>query len=220
MAADIATAAGRDSIRAALAKVGRPVHALINGAGVSRFSMLADSAPADIEAQLATNITAPILVTQLALPFLDRATGRIINIGSSFGAIGYPGFSSYCASKFALRGFTEALRRELGDSALQVAYLAPRATRTPLNSVAVCAMNDALGNTMDPPELVAGIVERMLLAPRMRDRAIGWPERLFLRINAVFPALVDGALRGQLAAIKRFATVPPATGGAAPHTPT
>jgi hypothetical protein len=44
----------------------------------------------------------------------------------------------------------------------------------------------------------------------MRDRAMGWPERVFLRINAIFPSLVDGALRKQLAAIKRFAAAPAA----------
>jgi short-subunit dehydrogenase len=206
--ADIATEAGRDAMRLALQRLGRTLDALVNCAGVSHFALLADSVPADIEAQIAVNLTAPILVTRLALPFLGDA-GRIINVGSSFGGIGYPGFSTYCASKFALRGFTEALRRELGDSALQVAYLAPRATRTALNSAAVCAMNDALGNTMDPPDLVAAMIERMLLATRMRDRAMGWPERLFLRINALSPALVDGALRKQLPAIKRFATAAP-----------
>jgi hypothetical protein len=89
---------------------------------------------------------------------------------------------------------------------VQVAHLAPRATRTAINSPAVCAMNQALGNAMDPPDLVAQQVERMLLARRMRNRAIGWPERLFLRINAVLPTLVDGALRKQLPEIKHFAT--------------
>lgn len=207
--ADVATAKGRASIATMLDILGRPIDALINGAGVSRFSLLPDALPEDIEAQVATNITAPILLTQLVLARLHRVHGRIINIGSSFGGIGYPGFSTYCASKFALRGFTEALRRELGDSAVQVAYLAPRATRTPLNSSAVVAMNDALGNAVDPPERVAASIEAMLLAPTMRDRAIGWPERLFLRLNAVFPALVDGALRKQLAAIKRFAAPAP-----------
>lgn len=207
--ADIATAVGRNAMHDALQQLRAPLDALVNGAGVSRFSLLADSSPADIEAQIATNLTAPILITRLLLPFLQHA-GRIVNIGSSFGGIGYPGFSTYCASKFALRGFTEALRRELGDGTLQVACLAPRATRTALNSAAVCAMNEELGNTMDPPELVAAMVERMLLEPRMRDRAMGWPERFFLRINALFPALVDGALRKQLAAIKRFAATVPA----------
>jgi short-subunit dehydrogenase len=208
--ADIATADGRDGLRRALLRLA-PIHALINGAGVNRFALLADSVPADIQAQISTNLTAPILVTQLVLPLLDRDTGRVINIGSSFGGIGFAGFSTYCASKFALRGFTEALRRELADGRVQVAYLAPRATRTALNSDAVCALNEALGNATDAPERVAAIVERMLLATRMRDRAIGWPERLFLRINAIFPALVDGALRKQLATIKRFAQPAPAT---------
>jgi short-subunit dehydrogenase len=208
--ADITTQAGRDLVRNMLAGLAAPIDVLINGAGVSRFALLAQSAPSDIEAQIGTNVVAPILVTQLVLPFLDCTRGRVINIGSSFGGIGYAGFSSYCASKFALRGFTEALRRELADSRLQIAYLAPRATSTPLNSAAVCAMNDALGNATDPPELVAASVERMLRAPRMRDRAMGWPERVFLRINAIFPSLVDGALRKQLAAIKRFAAAPAA----------
>lgn len=207
--ADVTTPAGRASIAAALDALDRPLDALINGAGVSGFSLLPDALPAEIEALVATNITAPILLTQLVLARLHRVHGRIINIGSSFGGIGYPGFSTYCASKFALRGFTEALRRELGDSAVQVAYLAPRATHTPLNSSAVMAMNDALGNAVDPPERVAASVEQMLLAPTMRDRAIGWPERLFLRINAVFPTLIDGALRKQLGSIKRFATPVP-----------
>lgn len=205
ISADIATRAGREHVDHALRTLGRPLHGVINGAGTNRLALLADSAPADIETQIATNLTAPILLTQIALPLLDREAGRIINIGSSFGGIGYPGFSTYCASKFALRGFTEALRRELADSGVQVAYVAPRATRTGLNSPAVCAMNEALGNATDAPDRVAAIVERMLLTKRMKDRAIGWPERLFLRLNAVFPAVVDSALRKQLAVIKKFA---------------
>ena len=92
---------------------------------------------------------------------------------------------------------------------MQVAYLSPRATRTTLNGAAACAMNEALGNAMDPPERVAIALERMLRAARMRDCAIGWPERLFLRINAIVPALVDRALRKQLPAIKRFAAANP-----------
>lgn len=203
--ADITTHVGRETIRTALAALQQPLDALINCAGINLFGLLEETAPQNIEKLFATNVTAPILLTRQVLPFMNKNDGRILNIGSSFGNLGFPGYSAYCASKFALRGFSEALRRELGDSHLQVAYLAPRATKTALNSDVVCAMNRELGNAMDEPDVVAAYVEKMLTATRMRDRNIGWPERLFLRINSVLPQLIDLALRGKLPIIRRYA---------------
>lgn len=202
--ADITTHEGRETIRTALVALQKPLDALINCAGINLFGMLEETAPQDIEKLLATNVTAPILLTRQVLPFMNSSDGRILNIGSSFGGLGFPGYSTYCASKFALRGFNEALRRELSDSHLQVAYLAPRATKTALNSDAVCAMNRELGNTMDEPDLVATYVETMLTAKHMRDRNIGWPENLFLRINSVFPRVIDLALQSKLPIIRRY----------------
>ena len=209
--ADITTHAGREIIRTALLALQQPLDALINCAGVNLFGFLNANNPEDIDRLIATNITAPILLTRQALPYLNRDTGRIINIGSAFGGLGYPGFSVYCASKFALRGFSEALRRELADTKLQVGYLAPRATNTDLNSDAINAMNRELGNAVDDPGVVAAYVLRMLTERRMRDRTIGWPERLFVRINSVIPNLVDKALRKQLPIIRRYARPPQPT---------
>ena len=206
--ADITTHAGRENIRTALLALQQPLDALINCAGVNLFGFLNANNPQDIEHLIATNITAPILLTRQVLPYVNRDTGRIINIGSAFGSLGYPGFSVYCASKFALRGFSEALRRESADTKLQVGYLAPRATNTELNSDAINAMNRELGNVMDDPDVVATYVVRMLTEKRMRDRAIGWPEKLFLRINSIFPRLVDSVLRKQLPVIRRYARPP------------
>lgn len=203
--ADITTHEGRETIRTALVALQKPLDALINCAGINLFGMLEETAPQDIEKLLATNVTAPILLTRQVLPFLNSSDGRILNIGSSFGGLGFPGYSTYCSSKFALRGFSEALRRELSDSHLQVAYLAPRATKTALNSDAVCAMNRELGNAMDEPDLVAAYVETMLTAKHMRDRNIGWPENIFLRINSLFPRVIDLALRSKLPIIRRYA---------------
>ena len=132
----------------------------------------------------------------------------IVNVGSAFGSIGYPGFSGYCASKFGLRGFTEALKRELAASQVRVLYFAPRATDTSINSAAVVEMNQQLGTRMDSPDFVAAQLLAQLKSSQSR-RFLGWPEQLFVRLNALFPAIVDKALRGKLAIITKFASQHP-----------
>ena len=112
-----------------------------------------------------------------------------VNIGSGFGSIGFAGYSGYSASKFALRGFTEALRRELADSSVRVGYLAPRATVTDMNSEQVVAMNKELGNKMDTPESVAEEFLSLLKSDQT-ERYIGWPERFFVKLNSLLPGVV------------------------------
>jgi short-subunit dehydrogenase len=124
-------------------------------------------------------------------------------VGSTFGSIGFPGYTAYCASKFGLRGFSEALRRELADTPVQVIYVAPRATATAMNPEAVNELNQALGNTMDPPEKVAGAILEAMQKDEKR-RFLGWPEKLFVVINGVLPRIVDKAMLKQLPVIRRF----------------
>ena len=103
-----------------------------------------------------------------------------------------------------MRGFTEALRRELADTNVSVRYVAPRATRTGINTSAVERMNAELGVAMDPPELVAKAVCDMLVGGTV-EAVLGWPEKLFARVNGILPRVVDGALRKQLPVIRRYA---------------
>jgi short-subunit dehydrogenase len=203
--ADITSNDGREIVRTALLALQQPLDGLINCAGIGLFGTLQDSDPEKIDQLITTNITSLILLTRLSLPFLNSAGSRVLTIGSSFGGLGYPCFSIYCATKFAQRGFSQALRRELGGSNIQVAYLAPRATRTSLNSEAVCAMNNALGNTTDEPKVVAMAVEKMLLSKKMRDTNMGWPERFYLFVNSIFPQIIDEALRKKLSLIFHYA---------------
>lgn len=207
VSADISEDAGRQRIVDTCRKAGgQGISLLINAAGINRFGWFEKEAASAIRELLDVNLLSPILLTLDLLPLLQlQDHGRIINIGSTFGSIGYPGFSGYCASKFGLRGFTEALRRELADTGTRVSYIAPRATRTDLNSAAVIAMNDELGTTMDEPALVAEEVMRVIRGPANADKYIGWPEKLFVRINALFPGIVDNNLRKQLPTIRRFA---------------
>lgn len=204
VAADLATDAGRRAVVAAARDTRADV--LINNAGITDFTLFADQSAASVERILATNALAPMLLTRELLPQLAaRRRAHVVNVGSVFGLLGYPGWVSYCASKFALHGFSEALRRELADTKVAVHYLAPRATVTALNSDAMCAMNRELGNAMDDPARVAAEL-LALLDGGQAERVVGFPEKLFARLNRFLPGVVDRALRRQLPVIRRYAT--------------
>ena len=187
------------------------INVLINNAGVSHFRLLEEQSPEAIDLALAVNLQAPIHLCRLLLPHLRRqSSAHILNTGSVFGSIGYPAYAVYSATKFGMRGFSEALRRELGDSTVRVHYLAPRATRTGINSAEVEQMNAELGVAMDPVATVAAAACR-ILEQEATETVVGWPEKLFTRINGVLPGLVDKAIAKQLSVIRRYAGIKPAT---------
>lgn len=178
---------------------------LVNIAGINPFGLFPEQSDADIEKTFAINTVAPIALCRALVPLLERhEDAHIVNVGSIFGSLAYPGFALYSASKFAIRGFTEALRRELSDTSIQVHYVAPRATRTALSTDRISAMNAQLRVATDDPEVVARAIEHALQRSR-REVFLGRPERLFAMLNALVPGLVDRALRKQLPVIRRFA---------------
>ena len=202
--ADLATSAGCASV----ARHVRNPNLLINNAGASDFAWLAEQSDAVLARIVQANVLAPMQLTRRLLPLLESAPEAwIVNIGSIFGYLGYPGQAAYCASKFALRGFSEALRRELADGPVRVLHFAPRATRTPMNGAQLCALNDELGVAMDEPASVAQALMRLLRRPAP-ERLLGMPERLFARLNQLLPGLVDVALRRHLPTIRRHAPAP------------
>jgi short-subunit dehydrogenase len=191
LAADVTTPQGRADI-VALAGV-RRVNALIQCAGTPYFGSLADADDDRIERVLATNLIAPIQLARALLPQLSgMPQARILNVGSALGRLGMPGFSIYCASKFGLRGFTEALRRELSGTRVRVQYIAPRTTRTPFNDARVDAFNRATSARSDPPHAVADAILRTL-RDGAAERALGFPEKLAARVNDMAPRLLDRA---------------------------
>lgn len=192
-------------IASALAHAGT-IDILINCAGVQTFGLSADEAAHDTAQLFQVNTVTPIALTNAVLPhMLEKGSGQIVNLGSIFGSIGFPCFASYSASKFALRGYSEALRRELADSGIGVTYVAPRFTRTAFNRSVVNRMADALKMHQDEPESVAASVVAAIEQDG-RDRYLGWPEKLFVRINAVLPRLVDSSLAKQASQMRAFAT--------------
>lgn len=181
------------------------VDILINLAGIMSFKLFQDETADGIERLWRVNVIAPLLLARALLPqMLERKSGRIVNVGSVFGSIGFACFANYSANKFAVRGFSQALRRELDGTGVGVTYVAPRYTRTPINAGAVSRMAQALKMNMDDPEVVAANIVRAIERDR-DEHYIGFPECLFVRINAVLPGIVDGALRKQNAQMREYA---------------
>lgn len=182
-----------------------PINVLVNNAGISRLELFENLQENDIEQMMHLNSVVPMTITRKLLPMLKRQSqARIVNVASTFGAIGFPGYSIYSASKYAIRGFSEALGRELADTSVRVGCFLPRATKTGINTSKVVELNQKLNVTMDSPETVARALVKFLQNDR-REQAIGWPERFLVRANSVFPGLISFALRKKLPLIKQYA---------------
>jgi short-subunit dehydrogenase len=186
---------------------------VVHAAGVPCFGALETVDAETMRRVIDINLLAPMRLTQALLPHLRaQPRAQVICLGSALGRIGLPGFCIYSASKFGLRGFAEALRRELSHSGVRVQYVGPRSTRTSFNDAAVEAYNAATGTAMDSPSRVAQTLLRSL-HDEAAERFIGFPERLAVRINGAVPTLLDGSFD------KHRRSVPSVPGDAAPQVP-
>lgn len=194
MRQDLSTPEGIE--RAAAAIADRPYDILFNLAGIQHFGPFEQQSPEHLVASYMVNLVAPVRLTQAVLPRMRaRGSGQIVNVGSIFGSINFAHFVSYSSAKAGLRGFSQALRRELSGSAIDVTYVAPRAVNTPLNTAKVQEFARVTGMNMDQPQAVAARILDVV-ADRKREAYLGFPEALFVRLNALLPGLVDQALAG------------------------
>ena len=194
-----------DSYIAEIQNREHPVNVVINNAGISRFELIEKTSDHGMEQMIMLNTIAPMKLIRKLLPSLrEQSQARIVNVGSTFGAIGFPGYSVYSASKYALRGFSEALDRELSDSQISVGCFMPRATQTAINTDKVIELNRRLKVTMDPPEKVASALMAFICSQR-RITGIGWPEKFLMPFNSVFPSIVSNIINRKLPIIKSYA---------------
>jgi short-subunit dehydrogenase len=166
---------------------------LVNNAGIVVADAFDGIQDEDLERMVATNLIAPMTLAREFLPLLKVADqARIVNIGSMFGDIAFPCFAAYSATKFGLRGWSEALRRELASQKIGVTYCAPRGTRTP----AVEGFDrfvKAFQMKLDPPGKVAAAITAGI-EKDARDIYPMGPERLFLLVQRLFPRVIDASL--------------------------
>jgi short-subunit dehydrogenase len=104
---------------------------LVNNAGFAVFDAVESAKPDELESMMQTNFFGTVWCTQAALPrMLARGSGTIVNVASIAGIMGYARMGGYCATKFAIIGFTEALRDEVVGRGVKVAMVCPGTTET------------------------------------------------------------------------------------------
>lgn len=131
LAADVTReGAAEEIVRRVMDAHGR-LDVLVNNAAIVRSGTLEALTPEVIAPQLATNLVAPILLTQAALPALDGG-GVVVNVSTSVGQRGWPGNAFYAATKSALETLTRSWALELAPRGIRVVAVAPGAIKTPM----------------------------------------------------------------------------------------
>jgi NAD(P)-dependent dehydrogenase (short-subunit alcohol dehydrogenase family) len=140
-----------------------PLDVLVNNAGIMPLGPLWDESDATAKRQIDINLHGVLFGTKIALESMrPRNTGHIVNIASVAGKSGFPGGATYCATKHAVVGLSEALRAELRDSGLEVSVVMPGVVNTELAS----GLPTGRGVKAVEPEDVAQAIVDALRFPR------------------------------------------------------
>ncbi len=133
LASDLATEQGCSAVAASCASHGAVPDILVNNAGIAVAGRL-DNVPEDRwETLMQLNLLAPMRLCSLFLPgMVERGSGHVVNISSLAGWIGSHGLSAYCASKYGLRGFGEAVAADLEGTGVHVTNVYPCFSQTPI----------------------------------------------------------------------------------------
>jgi NAD(P)-dependent dehydrogenase (short-subunit alcohol dehydrogenase family) len=185
----------RTLIENAVARFGR-IDILVNNAGLSMRARFGDVDLNVMRRLIDVNFLGSVYCCRFALPHLLISKGSIVGVSSVAGTVGLPERSGYSASKFAMNGFLQSLRREYKREGLHVLVVSPGFTNTAIRSHAMLADGSAQGSTplneallMSPEE----VATRMLRAIRHHRRSLimtGYG-RLAVLLNKTWPALVD-----------------------------
>ncbi len=169
----------------------RPIHLLVNCAAVAHQAPFLKTQLAKVEEEISLNLMGMLTLTRLiAKRMAKQKEGTIVNVSSLMGKVAAPTMSTYSATKFAIVGFTQALRRELAPHNIRVITLLPTLTDTDM------ANNLKLWSWVMPmtPERVASA----LVAGLSKDSGeilVGWQSYLAVWCERIFPWLLDKILK-------------------------
>ena len=160
-----------------------PIDILVNNAGFAIYGSVTELSIEEIESQMMTNYFGMIYCTKYFLPgMLEKKSGHIVNVASVAASFGLPGIAPYCASKFAMLGFSEGLKHELKNTGVGVTVVSPIMVRTDFFDHPSFEHMPKYS----PTSLSAETVAKAIL------RASGSP-----RLEIIVPSIVRGAVWGK-----------------------
>jgi short-subunit dehydrogenase len=166
---------------------------LVNNAGTSAHGRFADADPARLRPIMETNFFAPVELIRESLPLLRQGrTPIVVNISSVLGRRACPHKSEYCASKFALAGFSESLRAELSPLGIDVLLVSAGPTDTEFFQHLIEEHGDLPWKEAAPvsPERVARATVRAIRRGR-QEIIPSWRAWFLATANRFFPRIVD-----------------------------
>jgi NAD(P)-dependent dehydrogenase (short-subunit alcohol dehydrogenase family) len=120
----------RQAVEEVLHRFGR-IDVLVNNAGHGQVGAVEETTDEELRAIFEVHVFGPAALARAVLPAMrERRSGAIVQVSSFGGQVAYPGFSAYCATKFALEGFSEALAAEVAPMGVKVLIVEPGAFRT------------------------------------------------------------------------------------------
>lgn len=171
------------------------IDVLINNAGIAYNGYLHEIEPTAIREMVDVNLAAVIRLTQEVLPhMLVQRRGYIVNLGSSVSKIATPLFSTYTATKFAITGFSDSLRRELKGTGIRVMLAMPTLTLTNLLHEGL-RQGYAATMPIDMPDMVANRIVEALVRGERQIVFGGWYVNLVMFLERTFPRINNMAWR-------------------------
>ncbi len=169
---------------------------LINNAGIGAVGPFAEAGPERLRRIMEVNFFAPAELTRLAIPWLRRGNRpAVVNVASVLAYCAVPGKSEYCASKFALHGWNDAIFAELRREGIDVLMISPNTTRSEFFDHLLEQTSDVAVNPLSmSPDRVAARILRVLRRGRteriltLSGHALVWLDRFFPRLLRRFLA--------------------------------
>jgi len=192
---DLMATAELDALHARACQAFGPIDVLVNNAGRSQRATALDTSMDEVRSLMELNFFVPVALTKAVVPgMVERGRGRVVIVSSVAGYVSTPMRSTYNASKFAVRGWFDALRAELHETGVGVTVVVPGYIRTEINHAAVgserrdSSKPDPVESGLPPEHCAAVIVDAV--AKDRPEVHVGGKELAAIHLNRLMPGVV------------------------------